>query len=114
MSSKTTRPLTNTLRVMIAGGSVAAFVGGWAFLAHAPIASEQNALPSDDSVLSGSDAPAQQAHPSQNNNLPQLQALPTPRARTAPSQLQPNSQPFGQFNQPAFGQRQRRLRSGGS
>lgn len=113
MANKPLRPLTNTLRVMIAGGSVAAFVGGWAFLAHAPIASEQNTSPASDSVPD-SDAPAPLLRPSQNNTLPGLQALPTPRRRSSLPQLQPNTQPSGQSNQPFFGQRQRRLRSGGS
>lgn len=112
MATKPLRPLTNTLRVMIAGGSVAAFVGGWAFLAHAPIASEQN-LPASDAPVSDSNAPAPLSRPAQRNTSPQLQALPTPRVRTQP-QLQPNNQPlFGQSNQPFSGSR-RRLRSGGS
>ncbi len=112
--TKSTRPLNNPLRVLIAGGSVAAFIGGWALIAHAPIASEVNAAPELDAPALDQNAPAQNIQPAPNSVPGQLQALPTPRSRSNLPQLQPNTQPFGQFSQPQFGQRPRRLRSGGS
>jgi hypothetical protein len=120
MASKTTRPLTNSLRVLIAAGSVGAFFGGWVLLAHSPNPYEKTAS------AAPLDAPAPAAQDDGLQN--QLQPLPTPRARTAPTlrQLAPNSQTSPQFApnsqtspnlQPQFGtqtRRRSRMRTGGS
>lgn len=116
MASKPVRPLSKSLRVLIAAGSVGAFLGGWALLAHSP-------NPYESAQAAPPDAPVTGAQ----NNRAQLPALPTPRARTSGSQSQiqpqqqsgpqllPNLQPQQQFGS-QFGSpfRQRRMRSGGS
>lgn len=111
MASKPVRPLSKSLRVLIAAGSVGAFLGGWALLAHSP-------NPYESAQAAPPNAPVTGAQ----NNRAQLPALPTPRARTSGSQSQiqpqqsepqllPNLQPQQQFGSPF---RQRRMRSGGS
>lgn len=105
MHTKNSRPLSKSLRVMIAAGSIGAFLGGWVLLAHAPNPYEN--------AQAASDAPAQ-------TDTMQLAPLPTPRARNsqlAPStqsgsglQLLPGAQAQPQFSAPF----QRRMRTGGS
>jgi hypothetical protein len=116
MASKPFRPLSKPLRVFIAAGSVGAFLGGWALLAHSPNPYENVQAASPDAPVTGT-----------QNNRVQLPALPTPRARTqgSPSQIQPqqqsgpqllpNLEPQQQFGS-QFGSpfRQRRMRSSGS
>lgn len=105
MAKKPSRPLSYSLRVVIAAGSVGAFLGGWALLAHSPNPYENaQAAPMDAPVLDT---------PSSGTQLP---ALPTPRAQnsqnfqqTQPLQLQPQ---FGTQSVSPF--RQRRMRTGGS
>ena len=109
--NKSVRPLSKSLRVLIAAGSVGAFLGGWALLAHAPNPYEN--------VQAGTDA----VSPDASSNGVQLAPLPTPRARnsqtfqsrqqlgTSPQALPNVQSQFGQSVMP-FGQR--RMRSGGS
>jgi hypothetical protein len=117
MASKPSRPLSNSLRIFIAAGSLGAFLGGWALLAHSP-------NPYGNAQAAPLDAPTQDAQ----NNLVQLPPLPTPRPHSGsglrqlqPPQQQPgfqlipdtqSPQPFGsQFGSPF---QQRRMRTGGS
>jgi hypothetical protein len=108
MQTKNSRPLSKSLRVLIAAGSVGAFLGGWALLAHAPNPYEN--------AQSVSDTPAQ-------NGESQLSPLPTPRARNsqdvAPQsgsglQLLPNAQTQPQSGTQFASPFQRRIRTGGS
>lgn len=109
MQKQNSRPLTKSLRVLIAAGSVGAFLGGWALLAHAP-----NPY---DNAQATADTPAQ-------NTNTQLAPLPTPRARnsqlapSAPSgsglQLLPGAQSQPQFGSQFNAPFQRRMRTGGS
>lgn len=113
MNKKTTRPLSKSLRFMIAAGSISAFLGGWALLAHSPNPYENAQA-----------APAQNSqNSSPNTNLP---PLPTPRVQTSPNrQVRPQQLPNSQFapqlqpQLPSDSQslqpfRQPRLRTGGS
>jgi hypothetical protein len=115
MASKPSRPLSNSLRIFIAAGSLGAFLGGWALLAHSP-------NPYGNAQAAPLDAPTQDAQ----NNLVQLPPLPTPRPHSGSSlqqlpppqpglQLIPDTQPQQQFGSP-FGSpfQQRRMRTGGS
>lgn len=105
MQKQNARPLTKSLRVLIAAGSIGAFLGGWALLANSPNPYEN--------AQAAADTPAQ-------NSNTQLAPLPTPRARnaelapSAPSgsglQLLPSAQTQSQFSAPF----QRRMRTGGS
>lgn len=121
MSKKYVRPFTPAWRWAIAIGSVGAFLGGWAVLAHTPNPYETAQASDTPAVEVPSAVPAPNQTPLQNTQRSrrqrQFQPLPLqgqdPAQELAP-QIQPNTQiEPGMQTQPMTRTRSR-LRTGGS